>query len=65
MNQEALVGGTPPSFLDVVPLNEPSFISADGQEKVKVTPGAFSCQIRMPETQQYNVNFFVDFVSLV
>lgn len=65
MNQETLLGGVPPSFLDVVPLNEPSFVSANGLEKVKVAPGVFSCQIQTPETQQYNLNFFMDFVSLV
>ena len=65
MNQENILGGTSPSLLDVVPMNEPSFISAKGQEKVKVLAGAFSCQIQIQETQQYNLNFFMDFVSLV
>ncbi len=65
MNQETLLGEAPPSFLNVVPLSEPSFISTNGLKKVKVTPGGFSCQIQMLETQQYNLNFFMDFVSLV
>jgi hypothetical protein len=65
MNQETLLGGVSPSFLDVVPLNEPTFVSANGLEKVKVAHGVFSCQIQAPETQQYNLNFFMDFVSVV
>lgn len=47
----------------VMPLNEPSFISTKGQEIVKVTPGAFSCQIQVPDTEQYSFRFFLDFVS--
>jgi hypothetical protein len=67
ISQDTLLGGAdlpPSSLLDVVPLNEPSFIGVNGQERVKVTPGAFSCRIQIPDTQQYNLNFFVDFVSI-
>jgi len=50
-----------PSFL-VKPLNEPSFISSNGQEFVKVAPGRCSCQ-SSPDTEQYSFRFFLDFVS--
>lgn len=63
MNQDTLLGGVPVSFLAAVPLNQPSFTSVNGQETVKVTPGAFSCQIQMPETLQHSLRFFLDFVS--
>ena len=69
MNQESLLladsrgGGAASSFLSVLPLNEPSFVSIKGQESVKVTPGAFSCQIQIPDTEQYSFRFFLDFVS--
>ncbi|KAL7425781.1 hypothetical protein ACHAXH_000129 [Discostella pseudostelligera] len=45
----------------VMPMNEPSFISTKGQEIVKVTPGVFSCQIQIPDTEQYSFRFFLDF----
>mmetsp|Transcript_21542 Transcript_21542/g.46819 ORF Transcript_21542/g.46819 Transcript_21542/m.46819 type:complete len:226 (+) Transcript_21542:222-899(+) len=48
-----------PSFL-VKPLNEPSFISSNGQEFVKVAPGRCSCQLS-PDTEQYSFRFFLDF----
>jgi hypothetical protein len=49
----------------VMPLNEPSFISTKGQEIVKVTPGAFSFQIQLPDTIQSSIHFdsFLDFVG--
>jgi len=61
MNQGTLLGGALPSssFL-VQPLNEPSFVSVNGQETVKVTPGRFSCQLD-PQTEQYSFRFFLDF----
>lgn len=70
MNQESLLRGdvgkesTPPSsFLTVLPLNQPSFTSVRGHESVRVTEGAFSCQIQKPDTEQYSFRFFLDFVS--
>jgi len=76
MNQESLLLGdslgvdkapgmssSSSSCPTVMPLNEPSFISAKGQEIVKVSPGAFSCQIQLPDTEQYSFRFFLDFVS--
>ncbi|KAL7539068.1 hypothetical protein ACHAXR_013273, partial [Thalassiosira sp. AJA248-18] len=61
MNQESLLGGAVPAFLAVNPLNSPTFTSANGIETVKVTPGAFSCQIKLPETEEYSFRFFLDF----
>lgn len=70
MNQESLLLGDrgvgassqPSSFLSVLPLNEPTFISSKGQESVKVTQGAYSCHIQVPDTEQHSLRFFLDFV---
>ena len=43
------------------PLNEPSFISSEGTQIVKVLPGAYGCQIQQVQSQQYALRFFVDF----
>ena len=73
VNQETLLTGPPAAAaampempmtvvpLAVQPLNEPSFTSTKGVETVKVTPGAFSCQIQVPETARYSFRFFLDF----
>lgn len=65
MIQESLLlgdRGVGASLPSVLPLNEPTFISSKGQEHVKVTQGAFSCQIQVPDTEQYSLRFFLDFV---
>lgn len=49
------------SLLSVEPLNEPTFISSKGQETVKVTSGAYGCQIQGLASQQYLLRFFFDF----
>ena len=61
MNKERLLGEGRPSFLSVEPLNEPSFISQRGQERVKVTSGAYGCELQQIEAQQYSFRFFLDF----
>lgn len=62
MNRESLLGEAPGApFLAVEPMNTPTFTSAQGQETVKVFPGAYSCQIQSPETQQHSLRFFLDF----
>ena len=64
MNKETLLGEAPGApFLSVEPMSKPTFTSANGQETVKVFPGAYSCQIQSAETQQYSLRFFLDFVS--
>jgi len=44
-----------------IPLNEPSFITTQGTQLVKVLPGAYGCQIQQVQSQQYALRFFVDF----
>ncbi len=44
-----------------IPLNEPSFITTEGTQLVKVLPGAYGCQIQQVQSQQYALRFFVDF----
>mmetsp|Transcript_28423 Transcript_28423/g.46133 ORF Transcript_28423/g.46133 Transcript_28423/m.46133 type:complete len:359 (+) Transcript_28423:143-1219(+) len=43
------------------PLNKPTFITHKGQQSVKITPGAYSCQLSDVSTQQYFFRFFLDF----
>lgn len=50
-----------PSMLSVEPLNDPVFVSAKGQEVVKVLPGAYACQIQGLASGQYKLYFFLDF----
>ena len=45
----------------VEPLNEPSFISSNGREIVKVLPGAYGCQMQEIESRRYAFRFFLDF----
>lgn len=66
MNNEALLlGNNAPtatsSILSLQPLNEPKFVTLSGQQSVKVTPGAYACQISDPETKQFFFRFFLDF----
>ena len=65
MNQETLlsVNGIDPPYLAAVPLNEPSFVSQNGVETVKVLPGAYSCQVQRIESGMHSFRFFMDFVS--
>mmetsp|Transcript_1128 Transcript_1128/g.2053 ORF Transcript_1128/g.2053 Transcript_1128/m.2053 type:complete len:251 (+) Transcript_1128:29-781(+) len=55
---DALMGNT---LMSVEPLNEPSFVSSNGIETVKVLPGAYGCQIQGIESRQYAFRFFLDF----
>lgn len=61
MNKERLLGSGRPSFRAVEPLNEPSFVGRNGQEIIKVTPGAYGCEVEQLEAQQYKFRFFLDF----
>jgi len=49
------------NFMLVEPLNEPSFISSNGVEMVKVLPGAYGCQMQEIESRRYAFRFFLDF----
>ena len=49
------------SFMTVEPLNEPSFISSNGLQMVKVLPGAYGCQMQDIESRRYAFRFFLDF----
>ena len=61
MNKERLLGSEFPPFLSLEPLNEPTFVSVNGLEKVKVSRGAYYDQIQDPDTKQYAFRFFLDF----
>mmetsp|Transcript_6130 Transcript_6130/g.9560 ORF Transcript_6130/g.9560 Transcript_6130/m.9560 type:complete len:331 (+) Transcript_6130:73-1065(+) len=71
MNNEALLQGnnnnapatatTASPLLSLKPLNEPKFVTLSGQQSVKVTPGAYACQLSDPQTNQYFFRFFLDF----
>ena len=61
MTKERLLGTSGRNIRSVEPLNEPTFISRKGQEKVKVTPGAYGCELQQVEAQQYKFRFFLDF----
>lgn len=45
----------------VEPLNEPSFVSTKGLEKIVVTEGAYGCDLLNLQSQQYSFRFFLDF----
>ena len=67
MNKERLLSGPGRSssksnnFKAVVPLNEPSFISNNGQEEILVEEGAYGVEVQYLEAQQYKLRFFLDF----
>lgn len=61
MTKERLLGDGRPTFRSVEPLNVPTFISKKGQETVKVTPGAYGCELQQIEAEQYKFRFFLDF----
>ena len=45
----------------ILPLNEPSFISVLGSETVDVRPGAYGCQIKDKDSEQYALRWYMDF----
>ncbi|KAL7554831.1 hypothetical protein ACHAWF_018480 [Thalassiosira exigua] len=55
---DALMGTT---LMAVEPLNEPRFVSAKGEEVIRVEPGAYGCQIQDLESRRYALRFFLDF----
>mmetsp|Transcript_50580 Transcript_50580/g.107749 ORF Transcript_50580/g.107749 Transcript_50580/m.107749 type:complete len:298 (-) Transcript_50580:288-1181(-) len=55
---DVLMGNT---LKSVEPLNEPSFVSSNGAEIVRVLPGAYGCQLQGIESGQYAFRFFLDF----
>lgn len=61
MTKERLLGEGRPSFRSVAPLNEPTFVSQRGQERVKVTEGAYGCELQQIEALQFTFRFFLDF----
>ncbi|CAJ1968508.1 unnamed protein product [Cylindrotheca closterium] len=61
MTKESLLQQATKNPRLVVPLNEPSFVSTKGQEKIVVKEGAFGCQLQTPQAQQYALRFFLDF----
>ena len=69
MNKERILSSGPGrsssksnnNFKAVVPLNEPTFISNNGQEEIIVEEGAYGTEIQFLEAQQYKLRFFLDF----
>lgn len=55
---DALMGNKPQT---VIPLKQPSFISASGSEFIDVKPGAYGCQIQNRDSEQYALRFYLDF----
>jgi len=52
----------PPTTLKAVePLNDPTFISTNGLQKISVTEGAYGCDLQNLQSRQYGVRFFLDF----
>ena len=58
LTRDALMGS---KILCVEPLNTPTFVSANGQESIRVEAGAYGCQIQGLESRQYAFRFFLDF----
>jgi len=59
-------GGGPPGMpaatvRSVEPLNDPTFVSTAGQQVIKVTEGAYGCELQNLPAQQYGFRFFLDF----
>jgi hypothetical protein len=64
MSKEALLRGDAlmgTNLMTVEPLNDPSFVSSNGREVVRVLPGAYGCQVQGGESGQYSLRFFLDF----
>ena len=55
------VGQTPAKLRSVEPLNAPTFISTAGQQVIKISDGAYSCELQNLQSQQYGFRFFLDF----
>ena len=55
------VGQQTAKMRSVEPLNEPTFISTAGQQVIKVTEGAYGCEVQNMISQQYGFRFFLDF----
>jgi hypothetical protein len=49
------------SLKAVEPLNEPTFVSTSGTQKIKVTEGAYACDLQNLQSQLYGFRFFLDF----
>lgn len=49
------------NLMSVEVLNEPSFVSTNGREVIKVLDGAYGCQIQNIESKQATLRFFLDF----
>ena len=60
MTKERLLGDAS-SSRSVEPLDEPTFVSSRGQETIKVTEGAYGCELQQIEAQQFSFRFFLDF----
>jgi len=45
----------------VEPLNDPTFVTARGQQTIEVTEGAYGCDLQNFQSQQYALRFFLDF----
>ena len=58
LTRDALMGS---KILCVEPLNTPTFVSANGEESIRVEAGAYGCQIQGLESRQYAFRFFLDF----
>lgn len=60
LKSDALMGSI---LLSVEPLNTPTFVSANGQESIRVESGAYGVQIQGLDSRQYAFRFFLDFPS--
>lgn len=60
-NERLLRGDSTETLMSVEPLNAPSFISSNGQEVIRVLPGAYGCQVQWPQSRQYACRFYLDF----
>jgi len=64
MSKEQLLRGDSlmgSNLMSVEVLNEPSFVSTNGREVIKVLDGAYGCQIQNIASQQYALRWFLDF----
>lgn len=58
LGQDALMGIR---LQEMLPLNQPSFVSASGTQVIDVQPGAYGCQVQDRESQQYALRWYLDF----
>eukprot|EP00536_Pseudo-nitzschia_multiseries_P005065 jgi/Psemu1/285515/fgenesh1_pg.91_\ len=64
MTKERLLRGSSSnsaSIKAVEPLNDPTFVSSEGLQTIKVTEGAYGCEVQNFQAQQYGLRFFLDF----